>query len=430
MKIVNLIGSFIPAKRQAPPLAHALRKCLPKKLYLQIIEECPDRRQYSEHTATLLGTNEEVVQRQIATYMKLPFCQRVLPVDIHRLPKNLSLEQFRRSGSIPVISEESLQGIICVDPELAVNTLKTDFDQIFISCWSTISRALSESERIYHEQATAVPPRSNDSDLLVKIITKLVSEAEKFSANELLIDLASDPIAYTVLDPDQKHPKGNISSKCKGILRQALANPELLRDIDEALRVEGSEERFTLKLGTEEAQLSHQELKDEREELLPESTEPPNSPQVDAVELPATRATFKPNLSEAAQPLILVIDDNPVFGQVLERFFERQSLTSTIKTDASSALREITAGTLRPDLIVCDLHMPNLNGLSFCQKLREMPTFTQTPLIMLTSEDDIETEIEALHLGVSLFLRKSQDPRILCAHVSRLVSELKPRKAA
>jgi len=420
MKIVNLIGSFIPAKRQAIPLAFALRKCLPKKLYLQIIEECPDRRQYSEHTATLLGTNEEVVQQQVATYMRLPFCQRVLPVDIHRLPNNLSLEQFRRSGSIPVISEESLQGIICVDPELAINTLKTDFDQIFISCWSTISRALSESERIYHEQASVSPPKSNDPDVAAKVISKLIGEAKKFQANKLLIDLAADPIIYTVLDPEQRYPKGNISPKCKVVLSHAFNNPELLHSIDETLTVEQTEERVTLELGAEYERLIRQAAHDEAPAPL----------QTKTTEVAVAADTLKPSLNEAQQPLILVIDDNPVFGQVLERFFERQALTSIIKTDASSALKEIISGTLRPDLVVCDLHMPNLNGLSFCQKLRGLAAFAHTPLIMLTSEDDIETEIAALHQGVSLFLRKSQDPRILCAHVSRLVSELKPRKAA
>jgi len=94
------------------------------------------------------------------------------------------------------------------------------------------------------------------------------------------------------------------------------------------------------------------------------------------------------------------------------------------------ALAQIQAGTLKPGLVVCDLHMPNMNGISFCQQLRDIPAFKNTPLIMLTSEEDIETEIDALHQGVSLFLRKSQDPRILCAHVSRLIAEEEHRKAA
>jgi CheY-like chemotaxis protein len=119
---------------------------------------------------------------------------------------------------------------------------------------------------------------------------------------------------------------------------------------------------------------------------------------------------------------ILVIDDNPTFGRVLERFFSRQEFDVTHVVEAEEALKVLAQSDSHIDLVICDIHMPKMDGHEFLKRLKAMPEHADLPVIMLTSDNDIEVKLKLLGNGADALLTKNEDPRLLCSHVKSLLS--------
>jgi DNA-binding response OmpR family regulator len=74
--------------------------------------------------------------------------------------------------------------------------------------------------------------------------------------------------------------------------------------------------------------------------------------------------------------------------------------------------------------------MPVMNGRDFLARMKADMRFRSIPVIMLTSDDDVEAEIGLLEAGAEAFISKSKDPRILCAQIRKFARKLEVREAA
>ncbi|TKI08159.1 two-component system response regulator RssB [Martelella alba] len=110
-----------------------------------------------------------------------------------------------------------------------------------------------------------------------------------------------------------------------------------------------------------------------------------------------------------AKPLlkkqILVIEDEAVFRSVLSQFL--QSLGAEVReaSHGGEALHMLTA--CRPDLIICDLEMPEMNGLAFVERFRQFDT--ATPILIVSGTDQMTDIARVLRLGVQDVLLKPLD---------------------
>ena len=76
----------------------------------------------------------------------------------------------------------------------------------------------------------------------------------------------------------------------------------------------------------------------------------------------------------------------------------------------------------RPDVIVTDLAMPRLDGVSMCRLIRNEPALGDTPVLIASAScKDSQTAVEALRAGADDFLAVPYDPGFLVAKVARLV---------
>lgn len=96
-------------------------------------------------------------------------------------------------------------------------------------------------------------------------------------------------------------------------------------------------------------------------------------------------------------PLILVIDDMPEALQVLLQQIRTQGWRLSLASEARQGLQRALA--LRPDLIVLDVRMPQMDGFTLCRLLREAPATRDTPIIFLTSAGSLEERLEGLEMG-------------------------------
>jgi len=82
--------------------------------------------------------------------------------------------------------------------------------------------------------------------------------------------------------------------------------------------------------------------------------------------------------------LLLVIDDDPIEREVLERALTGAGFRVVTAADGQSRL--VAVASSRPDLIVLDVMMPRLNSYQTCRALRRDPATARCPILMLTAK--------------------------------------------
>jgi len=102
---------------------------------------------------------------------------------------------------------------------------------------------------------------------------------------------------------------------------------------------------------------------------------------------------------------ILLVDDDPHFLRVLSRVLSGENFQVTASAAACEAIEILR--TSKFDLIICDLRMPDCDGLSFLQALRQ--SGSDVPVIILTAYGEVETYLEAMNAGATEYLNKPID---------------------
>ena len=107
---------------------------------------------------------------------------------------------------------------------------------------------------------------------------------------------------------------------------------------------------------------------------------------------------------------ILAIDDEITIRLLLENFLSEEYEVIT-KADGKEAL-EWLEGNL-PDLVICDIQMPQIDGYQFVEKLRQRGYTRHTPVIMLSAAESSKERVKCYRLGAQDFLVKPFNPEEL-----------------
>ncbi|MFF4789461.1 response regulator transcription factor [Streptomyces sp. NPDC001276] len=113
---------------------------------------------------------------------------------------------------------------------------------------------------------------------------------------------------------------------------------------------------------------------------------------------------------------ILVAEDDVKQAQLIRIYLEREGNDVQIVADGRSAIDR--ARSTRPDLIVLDVMMPNVDGLDVCRILRAE---SQVPILLLTARSTEEDMLLGLDLGADDYMTKPYSPRELTARVRALL---------
>lgn len=119
------------------------------------------------------------------------------------------------------------------------------------------------------------------------------------------------------------------------------------------------------------------------------------------------------------QSKILIVDDDPINLELLERALKRQNY-EVIRADNGKMARDTALNTL-PDLILMDAVMPEMNGFEATRLIKSDPRTKMIPVVMVTSLNDVEDRVRALDAGADDFLHKPFDRIELTARVRSLV---------
>ena len=118
-------------------------------------------------------------------------------------------------------------------------------------------------------------------------------------------------------------------------------------------------------------------------------------------------AKARPSLDfwqETKTPRIVCIDDGATIRKTVEYILNQHGYEVTAIDNPLKALSLVFQ--LKPDLILCDIAMPELDGYEICAMLRKSTAFRQTPIVMLTGKDGFTDRVRARMVGATDYLTK------------------------
>jgi two-component system alkaline phosphatase synthesis response regulator PhoP len=116
---------------------------------------------------------------------------------------------------------------------------------------------------------------------------------------------------------------------------------------------------------------------------------------------------------------ILVVDDEEDLLSLLEYNLKQEGFEVLLAQDGVEGLD--TARAERPDLIILDILMPELDGIEMCEQLRQDPRLRTTPVMMLTARTEEEDQVEGLDVGADIYLSKPVSVSVILSQVRALL---------
>ena len=117
---------------------------------------------------------------------------------------------------------------------------------------------------------------------------------------------------------------------------------------------------------------------------------------------------------------VLVVDDSSTVRNELGDFLTKNGFKVALAVDGMDGLAK-----LRQDpgikLIVCDVNMPNMDGITLVKEVKKLPNYKFTPIIMLTTESQESKKLEGQAAGAKAWVVKPFQPVQMLAAVSKLI---------
>ena len=117
---------------------------------------------------------------------------------------------------------------------------------------------------------------------------------------------------------------------------------------------------------------------------------------------------------------VLVVDDEAHIVELARLYLVREGYEVEGVGDGSQALTRF--GQLKPDLVVLDIMLPGVDGLTICKEIRKQ---SQVPIIMLTAKDEVTDKVVGLEVGADDYLTKPFHPQELVARAKALLRRAK-----
>jgi DNA-binding response OmpR family regulator len=125
-------------------------------------------------------------------------------------------------------------------------------------------------------------------------------------------------------------------------------------------------------------------------------------------------------MSNAERPVILVVDDDVDLSGIIRLILTSAGFDTFVANSGQEALDWLAAN--RPDLVLLDLMMPDINGFTILRKMRANEPTKQLPIVVLTAKADQETRDETRSMGADEFLTKPINANSLIDHVKRALA--------
>jgi len=116
---------------------------------------------------------------------------------------------------------------------------------------------------------------------------------------------------------------------------------------------------------------------------------------------------------------ILAVDDSASMRQMVAFTLKSAGFDVTDASDGVEALKIAQSNSF--DVVISDVNMPNMDGITLCKELRGLPSFKFTPILMLTTESSAEKKQAGRSAGATGWIVKPFNPDQLLATVNKVI---------
>ena len=116
---------------------------------------------------------------------------------------------------------------------------------------------------------------------------------------------------------------------------------------------------------------------------------------------------------------ILVVDDSNSIRDMVCFTLQSAGYSTVQAQDGLLGLDKAKGDSF--DLVISDVNMPNMDGISLCQELRKLPDFKFTPILMLTTESSTDMKMKGKAAGATGWLVKPFNPDKLLSTIKRVI---------
>ncbi|WP_428633414.1 response regulator [Sedimenticola sp.] len=116
---------------------------------------------------------------------------------------------------------------------------------------------------------------------------------------------------------------------------------------------------------------------------------------------------------------ILIVDDSASLRQVVSIALKGAGYTTIEASDGRDALTKLNGERIH--LIISDVNMPNMDGITFLKEVKKLPNYKFTPVIMLTTESQEAKKAEGQAAGAKAWVVKPFQPQQMLAAVGKLI---------
>lgn len=120
-------------------------------------------------------------------------------------------------------------------------------------------------------------------------------------------------------------------------------------------------------------------------------------------------------------PTYYIVDDDRIFARFLTRYLGPQARVLSCSTPSHATVDDIVA--LRPDAVILDIMMPEIDGHDLCRRLRAVPALDDTKIIVLSGKAYEFDREKAFSLGADGYLTKPVDPDRIAAQIRRIMDD-------
>lgn len=116
---------------------------------------------------------------------------------------------------------------------------------------------------------------------------------------------------------------------------------------------------------------------------------------------------------------ILIVDDSESIREVVSFTLQNEGYEVLIGVDGQDALKFLDGRNI--DLVITDLHMPNMDGIGLIKEVRKMDAYQRIPILFLTTESQAAKKMEAKEAGATGWIIKPFVPAKLIAAINKVI---------
>jgi len=124
-------------------------------------------------------------------------------------------------------------------------------------------------------------------------------------------------------------------------------------------------------------------------------------------------------MSDERSEWVLVVDDDIQNLKVASRILSARGIKVSCLASGSDAVNFLAEN--KPDLVLLDVHMPEMDGFETMRLLQENSGTAKIPVILLTADEDSETEARGLRSGARDFIKKPFVPEVLVLRTQNII---------